>query len=1028
MKKSSLMKQTRGAIAIFLAMLMMPFVTIAGALINAARFDSAYSVYYQSMSNAADSTLAEWDPFLKKRFGLMAVEQKTTVDETNSALTTTFTEYLGYNTETLSNTYMTTRASCVGMYSLADKNVLLNQIMEYSKYSVPTKLILDGINIDRIISDFENMIPGHELFGFFSSGADLGGAIMDLGTAMDGYEDASHEVEEAQKRFTEEYRAFETALSNLSSKKAERERTVQEYESKISNKSSEVAAAENNLSQLSDEAKTLTDQRQKYEDMYTALKNLEKEGVTVLSQERIKEIDPEGLVPDNIQKTVGAFLTYVETVIEDLDKKLDETAGENSSAYKEYQRLKGELSRLQSEYDGKLRVIDQSIAELTTTAETCKTDYLAAIDDYILKLNAQKAAMKQYDSAIEKASASVVSYADSTYDTLKNIDKDSLKDIKENAEKEQADAQTRYQSGKIDEDEYNAIKERNQYIIQFCDTAINNDDNGKTIADNTKDAINGVLEEVSEDLQDYDEAWFDAQIAALTALKTNVSAFSVSSVGSSFSAASFQNTYYKDLFVVTEQMVKDAEDKVLAELTKSSIWTIIKTLIDVITSLIKMALPFDPNLNTDIDRKYYESYDWSNLESGNDEDRALSEYYRELFGSYSATDLSATAEYSLVESLLAVFDDLIYIKTHLISSAIASLFSFGSAWKEIEARFDDIKIQFSNILSWVKNVAKTAYEKILLAGYLSYSTSCRTTYESGKSLTGASFNLRGQSGTLEEYWDTHPMNSIGDFVGLFKTVFTGENNKCFVGAETEYLINGSDNEIVNQLFTFLEIYGLRLVLNLYTVVTNPEIASIAAATTIGAPIVYLAYILLEPLIDTMLITGGGGCYLIKSQPWMVPSGLASLFKEVTGLAANNAQINKKKQQFEDAVNKYGNSGAIEDYQAYHLDTVQSENNTVEAVNDGVKKMGKFTYQDYLLLYLMFCSPEKLLDRFRDIVEMESVQNLYEKSGGGSWEGIKFDLSHSYTYLRVEGGFQSNSFIRVTDDDYSYEKIILYRGY
>ena len=68
---------TKGVISLMLAILMVPFVLVAGALLNAARFNSAVAVFDEALCNASNSTLGTYDSFLRSRFGLMALTQDT---------------------------------------------------------------------------------------------------------------------------------------------------------------------------------------------------------------------------------------------------------------------------------------------------------------------------------------------------------------------------------------------------------------------------------------------------------------------------------------------------------------------------------------------------------------------------------------------------------------------------------------------------------------------------------------------------------------------------------------------------------------------------------------------------------------------------------------------------------------------------------------------------------------------------------------------------------------------------------------
>ena len=60
---------TKGVISIFLALVILPFTTIAGSLVNAARVNSAVAIFDEALCNASNSTLGTYDKFLRKRFG-----------------------------------------------------------------------------------------------------------------------------------------------------------------------------------------------------------------------------------------------------------------------------------------------------------------------------------------------------------------------------------------------------------------------------------------------------------------------------------------------------------------------------------------------------------------------------------------------------------------------------------------------------------------------------------------------------------------------------------------------------------------------------------------------------------------------------------------------------------------------------------------------------------------------------------------------------------------------------------------------
>ena len=150
--KNRIIKATQGVISIFLALLLVPFTSIACGLVSAARINSAVAIFDEALCNASNSTLGTYDKFLKNRFGLLATKQDYTTDDFLNDL---FKKYLEVNLGSLSNTYISFDCQTNGVFSLADTNILKAQILEFSKYTVPTQVAMDGLDIDGLISSLE---------------------------------------------------------------------------------------------------------------------------------------------------------------------------------------------------------------------------------------------------------------------------------------------------------------------------------------------------------------------------------------------------------------------------------------------------------------------------------------------------------------------------------------------------------------------------------------------------------------------------------------------------------------------------------------------------------------------------------------------------------------------------------------------------------------------------------------------------------------------------------------------------------
>lgn len=135
---------------------MVPFASIAGVLVNSARINSAVAIFDEALCNASNSTLGTYDKFLRERFGLLAMNQNTASGgsgySVQQLIQDTFKEYMDKNLTVLSNTYETSTVSASGVYPLADTDVLLSQVYEAGKYTIPIKMTMDSFSVEDILN------------------------------------------------------------------------------------------------------------------------------------------------------------------------------------------------------------------------------------------------------------------------------------------------------------------------------------------------------------------------------------------------------------------------------------------------------------------------------------------------------------------------------------------------------------------------------------------------------------------------------------------------------------------------------------------------------------------------------------------------------------------------------------------------------------------------------------------------------------------------------------------------------------
>ncbi len=267
-------------------------------------------------------------------------------------------------------------------------------------------------------------------------------------------------------------------------------------------------------------------------------------------------------------------------------------------------------------------------------------------------------------------------------------------------------------------------------------------------------------------------------------------------------------------------------------------------------------------------------------------------------------------------------------------------------------------------INLVKLVASGSeiYDTFLLSAYSVYNMPCRTTYNSGASLSGYSYNkifntMGGKTGNKVT-------GSMSDLKTLMSAPGSGSDGG-FRGAEVEYLLIGDENELLNQSTAFFNLYMMRMICDLKPIFSNAQVKTMAGAATVAGWVVYVALIIAEPMIDALLLVNGQTTYLIKDQVYLTPGGMILLLEtlpSLTGLSSASQAMIK---------------------------------NSMIAANGEAKATGtiKMNYQEHMMvLLLLTVSQPKLLSRMANLVQMEAAE--YYKAS------YTFDLDKSYTYLEA----------------------------
>jgi len=350
-------------------------------------------------------------------------------------------------------------------------------------------------------------------------------------------------------------------------------------------------------------------------------------------------------------------------------------------------------------------------------------------------------------------------------------------------------------------------------------------------------------------------------------------------------------------------------------------------------------------------------------------------------------------------------------------------FKLIDALREIKTLLTSIKNLYDTITSFARNILTnlysllTGYEHLYTSLYMAYNLPCRTT-TSGKTMTGYSFSNIGlpNQGVITNAPVIGNLSALINQINALKNG-TGDDY-AFSGAELEYIMFGSYSEIANQMYTFLGVYLLRLVLDIVPVTSNAEVQAMAAATTIGYGIVIALVVFLEPLCDTVILVNGGKIPIWKSKIYLTPSGLPSLITNFANCIYFNAS------QKEELKNKL--LGVIkaskEDYEYQETLAENAFTGTQEPTNKYLKGLLEMDYRQYCFLIMaVLVTDEEQIARFSNIVQMESYWHNKER--------YNFDLRKSYTYLNTSINMSfKQTMAGLFDESILTTNLVQYRGY
>lgn len=904
---------TRGVISLFLALLMVPFLSVAGALLNAARINSAVAVFDEALCNASNSTLGTYDDFLKSRFGLLAMSQNTAIGgigyTPQQLISDTFQEYMRVNMGALSNTYFDAETSAAGIYPLSDPDVLHSQVNEFSKFSIPTQLVIEGLSLESIINGISKCLD-----------------------PLKSYTDTANSLTKAGDSCVQANDKADSLKKDLANAK-------------------EMEAAKNTA----------------YEDFCTAV--------------------------DDYNSAVSALTDYLDSAsTQESPSDAADIDSEDTSA-----ETAGETVDQEEEYR-------DDVASARKKLEDAKNAYVKALGNY-------KAAIKTVgDTAVAFSSAFSGIFSNGA-DVIQGVTSITFDTMKKSSEVREAELNQQITDATAQGD----TAKVNQLNQELTEVQSSNKDYDKVTpvvevmkkkSQAKKDLIMGSTDFFNRDLV----SEFNALYALVRDVQVAVQNDYTIPTQDTEEASDALNGYSVNVDLgITPEEIDDLLLKMGSTVFDSTSFGFIKAIIGFFKALLTLNLDHNWELISTVDGSYYA--DQGGLPSKRDrtdsrysltsefdqEDRELSQHYRDLLSDYgggSAADSGVFTLEGIFANILGHIDTISDCIDNLLSPDF--LLKMGELIVAITGIFVELGRLVGMIGTLVTDLLSSSYRKMLLAGYIGYNIPNRTTY-TGYSLTQSCY--------------TNSLPSIGDNSGM-----------GFWGAEAEYIISGGSSEKDNQNTLFSQVYLIRAICDAPAVFMNKTVQSFASAAAeataviggIGGLLVFLGWILAEPLVDTVLMVNGRSVPLFKTTTlYLSPRGIPSLIKDFTFVPLTAGGKKTVEDKLNSLIDKIDPS--IE-----HVSFSQASSQPSLSLDSF-----RMDYTKALVLIMIFLGKtDEMLLRLADVIQMEATCNA--KNTIGSYD---FNLDHSYTYLRASGHFDAHEFIKLSDTGIltSTDRVV-YRGY
>lgn len=663
--------------------------------------------------------------------------------------------------------------------------------------------------------------------------------------------------------------------------------------------------------------------------------------------------------------TLAESADDLKVISNDLDDLKTQYSADYSSFKTAVENLTAALSEERPSDKDEAKKYDNNIKDLREKVDKAKKTYKDTLDDVASKLQEFKDLMKSCNDAIESIKSEIASAANTALQLAndRKAKQDQLKEVN----KKISDMEANGQNSSTPALYTQALEQKTELENQIAEIAVQ-----EGMASAAQNGLSNVSDGWKQSFNSYSDSTIGELIKSFKNLSTKINNFSSASVTKT---TVINDSEYFHLSVSGYISASDIDAYLTAqasEMESGSLSALIDGIISFFNSLLKLQLFYDPALSSYIDVNYYNET-FGGLPGGDSAGGGVMAIMTDI-----SNMMSAATEFSKDIITLKWLDALKELKNF-----IESVVSLG---KDL--------VQFAiDICNNIKDLF-TSYDRLYYSTYTTFNLPCRTDFTSGVSSFTAMTGYKLTSLSLPQKAQSSSLTPVDDLIVLIDQIKSASKGSgsdyTFCGAELEYVLFGSNSEVANQMYTFVSMYLVRLLLDIPAILCNAEVQSLAASSTLAYPVVMILEILVEPLVDTVLLVNGAPIDLYKTQIYLTPTGLPKLLQELTPLLKGMSEADKKNIGTDVA----GAFGIAKDDYNYQQTLQKYSGNTSTAKSPD---LFKFNYREYcFLILLLTVTKEQQMARLSNLIQMETL-NYYKNKG----VAYTFDLSNAYTFVVTE---------------------------